>query len=453
MRWCGYIPFMLITFVLAACGVRSQGTSEQAPDIEATVAARVEATVQALLSATPVQEPGPVAAANPPTATPLPALTPGPAIAPTAIPIPAPTPLPAVRDVIATAKRAVVRIETEASQGSGVIIDPNGKILTANHLVKDIDRVDVFLTDGRVLLGLVKGRYLAGDIALVEVSAINLPFVPLGNSDESASGDTLIKLGYALGLGNEPTATTGIVSAARKNERLDVRYLQTDAALNPGDSGGPMLNSIGELIGISSSKLVGEGIDQVAYAVAINEVKDRLNVLSHGVTICPPIPNNFEGNTYVTQRFAFSILNPSGATWVWEFGQNEVTSVGSSGRATAVLVYPPLPREGYATLDAFLDKGILGDFLKDKRHYDSLEVQRVQPTCLPTIGDALEVDATLKFGSSEVRERWLLFFSGSAAYFMEGYSRTSQWAFNEPFIDRVLYSFRFCGTGSGAGNC
>ena len=138
--------------------------------------------------------------------------------------------------------------------GSGFIIDREGYILTNNHVIEGAERITVTLADGRTFRGEVVGADPAIDVALLEVpSAPDLPEAPLGNSDELRVGEWVCAIGNPLGYVH--SVTVGVVSfIGRKlfDPSLD-DYIQTDAAINFGNSGGPLINSRGEVIGINSA--------------------------------------------------------------------------------------------------------------------------------------------------------------------------------------------------------
>ncbi|MGB8510621.1 MAG: Do family serine endopeptidase [Pyrinomonadaceae bacterium] len=145
--------------------------------------------------------------------------------------------------------------------GSGFIIDPKGLILTNQHVVEGADRIKVRLQTGEELRGEVVGIDDETDLAVVRVkSARDLPFVKLGNSDDALVGDWVLAIGSPFGL--EQTVTAGIIST---KERLTPgassfqRFLQTDAAINRGNSGGPLVNMHGEVIGVNSQIATSTG--------------------------------------------------------------------------------------------------------------------------------------------------------------------------------------------------
>jgi serine protease Do len=156
--------------------------------------------------------------------------------------------------------------------GTGFIIDPSGLILTNDHVIEGADRIMVRLTDGRNLRAERVGSDADTDIALIKVdSARGLPFAPLGNSDALRVGEWVIAIGNPLAY--EHTVTVGVVSfIGRKlfDSSLD-RYIQTDAAINFGNSGGPLINSRGEVIGINAA--ISSRASNIGFAVPINQAR------------------------------------------------------------------------------------------------------------------------------------------------------------------------------------
>ncbi|HET6329759.1 MAG TPA: trypsin-like peptidase domain-containing protein [Holophagaceae bacterium] len=175
--------------------------------------------------------------------------------------------------------------EREISSGSGVVISPDGEILTNNHVIEgaqgsdDKPQIEVKLSDGRTFKGRILGRDKELDIALVKIDVDHLPFAKLGDSDKAKVGEWVVAIGNPLGL--EHTVTQGIISA--KGRRLDAglgAYLQTDAAINRGNSGGPLLSLRGEVLGINT--LIRADGQNIGFAVPISEVSRVLKYLRSG---------------------------------------------------------------------------------------------------------------------------------------------------------------------------
>lgn len=172
------------------------------------------------------------------------------------------------------ASPAVVSVSRAGGSGSGVLIRRDGVILTNAHVVGNVRRVVIGLADGRRLPGTVLGLDPTLDIAVVRIEITDAPVAPLGDSDRLEVGQRAIAIGNPLGL--DRTVTTGVVSAINRSPRgIAVGGLiQTDAAISPGNSGGPLLDSRGRVIGINTVILQGSGVSGLGFAVPINLARD-----------------------------------------------------------------------------------------------------------------------------------------------------------------------------------
>jgi len=173
--------------------------------------------------------------------------------------------------------------------GSGFIISPNGYILTNEHVVERAEEIVVTMTDGKHYQATRVGEDHENDIALLKIDVSDLPFIPLGDSDDVIIGEWAIALGNPFGLfdvNSKPTVTVGVISSVGMNfgggsaQRSYQNMIQTDAAINSGNSGGPLVNSEGKCIGInafiiSGSERQGTSIG-LGFAIPINRVKQLL---------------------------------------------------------------------------------------------------------------------------------------------------------------------------------
>jgi len=192
----------------------------------------------------------------------------------------------------------------QKASGSGVIISPDGYIVTNNHVVEKADKIEVTMNDKRVFQAKVIGTDPNTDLALIKISGANLPIVKLGNSDESRVGEWVLAVGNPFNLTS--TVTAGIISAKGRNigiigshsdeensnpfgrtrqqsnaPRLNKgieSFIQTDAAINPGNSGGALVNTKGELIGINAAIASQTGsYEGYGFAIPVNLAKKVLN--------------------------------------------------------------------------------------------------------------------------------------------------------------------------------
>jgi serine protease Do len=183
--------------------------------------------------------------------------------------------------------------QIEHGQGSGVIISPDGYIVTNNHVIDGAVDIRVTMTDRRILSAKLIGTDRLTDIAVLKVDATSLPSVPLGDSTKLHPGQTVLAFGNPLGF--RFTVTRGIISALNRpnpissDRRSPGRFIQTDAAINPGNSGGPLINAHGEVVGINTF-LVSEtgGFSGMGFAIPAQIVRPTVESLikygkvSHG---------------------------------------------------------------------------------------------------------------------------------------------------------------------------
>ena len=177
--------------------------------------------------------------------------------------------------------------QKQMGEGSGVIVDPKGYILTNYHVVAEADKITVRLFDGRELKGKIQGIDPKTDLAVVHVEVKDLPVATLGDSDKLQVGEWAIAIGSPFGL--EETVTVGVISAKGRTGLGTGTYedfIQTDASINPGNSGGPLVNIDGEVIGINAMIISpGQGI---GFAIPINLAKSIMaELIKTGKVIRP----------------------------------------------------------------------------------------------------------------------------------------------------------------------
>ena len=255
---------------------------------------------------------------------------------PTPTAVPPATPLPmTVSEVVSNVERAVVLVESSESLGTGFIIDAGGRLITNAHVVGRETKVLIQLHDETTYEADVLGIDEFADLAVVQMPPGRLLHpVPLGDSSLAKVGDEVIAMGYPLGL---KTVSTGIVSA--RIELGGVEHFQTDAATNPGNSGGPLLNSDGHVIGINVGKVEetasGRPVDNIGFAIAVNELKDRLSGLTAGQSVLdptpPPVPDPDDGwMRYKNGEYGYSIDVPPGWSFTTEFDDESYAHFMSS---------------------------------------------------------------------------------------------------------------------------
>ncbi|MCW8817259.1 MAG: trypsin-like peptidase domain-containing protein, partial [Ignavibacteriaceae bacterium] len=185
--------------------------------------------------------------------------------------------------------------------GSGYIISSDGYIVTNDHVAGNASKITITLTDGRSFDGKLVGTDQASDICLLKIDGNNLPYAKFGNSDDVIIGEWVIALGNPFGLfelNDKPTVTIGVISASGMNldainDRYYLNMIQTDASINGGNSGGPLVNGDGEVIGMNTLIFTAGGNTGsigLGFAIPINKVKRIVEELKENGSI----DRNFE---------------------------------------------------------------------------------------------------------------------------------------------------------------
>jgi serine protease Do len=180
--------------------------------------------------------------------------------------------------------------------GSGFIMDPEGYILTNQHVVDQADKITVTLPDGREFKAELKGQDARSDLAVIKINAKDLPVLKMGDSDSLRIGQWVVAIGNPFGFAlqnPEPTVTSGVISALHRGlgrtmgrEKNYNDLIQTDAAINPGNSGGPLVNLRGEVVGINVAIFSTSGGNQgIGFAIPVNSAKRVVSRLIQGKTI------------------------------------------------------------------------------------------------------------------------------------------------------------------------
>lgn len=275
--------------------------------------------------------------------------------------------------------------------GSGVIVTPDGYIITNNHVVEGADELKVALSDGRELVAEVIGTDPKTDIAVIKIAADRLPVVPLADSDKIRVGDVVFALGNPMGVGQ--TVTMGIVSAVGRNnlgllndDKNSVGYesfIQTDAAINMGNSGGALVDAKGRLIGINTAIISpSRGNIGIGFAIPVNLASSTMQ--------------NIIANDGVVQRGLFGV---AGADLDPELAETLGLPAGQKG----VIVQQLLPSDGPAAKAGIQREDVLVSLngkpinsITDLR----LQVAQLSPGTLTKVkllraGKTLELEVTL----------------------------------------------------------
>ena len=178
--------------------------------------------------------------------------------------------------------------ERQFSLGSGVVVSPEGYILTNNHVIETADEIEIALADGRKAVAKVVGTDPETDLAVVKINLQNLPAITLGHADQVRVGDVVLAIGNPFGVGQ--TVTMGIVSALGRNHlgiNTFENFIQTDAAINPGNSGGALIDVNGNLLGINTAIYSRSGGSLgIGFAIPVTTVKTVMeSIISTGQVV------------------------------------------------------------------------------------------------------------------------------------------------------------------------
>ncbi len=191
-----------------------------------------------------------------------------------------------IRMTVASSRRSSYGFSnSRVGEGSGIIISKDGYIMTNYHVVSSADPksgesgntvLEVFLPDGREAKATFKGGDEKTDLAVIKIELKNLPVADLGDSSELEVGELAVAIGNPLGMEFAGSVTVGVISALNRTVAMGDKtqnLIQTDAAINEGNSGGALLNSSGEVIGINSAKISASGVEGLGFAIPINDAR------------------------------------------------------------------------------------------------------------------------------------------------------------------------------------
>ena len=213
--------------------------------------------------------------------------------------------------------------------GSGFIINEEGYILTNYHVVKGAQEISVTLSNDVTTTAQIVNYDENQDVAMIKITDENVEIpatVELGDSDALQPGEEVIAIGTPLSTELSSTVTKGIISATSRSVAVEsgvtMNLIQTDAAINAGNSGGPLVNTKGEVVGINSSKISGEAVEGIGFSIPINDIKDKIESLSKPIlnlgisvrTIDEALSKqlNMEQGLYVVEVTEFSSAEKAG---------------------------------------------------------------------------------------------------------------------------------------------
>ena len=296
------------SLVLVALGLMG---CDAAPTTPPTVTAVPAPTSGPAPTLTPPPTPMPTPAPTPtptraPTLTPTPTPTPtaAPTSTPTASPTPTPTalptatPNPSIEQAVSGALRSVVRVSAPDTEGTGFVVETQGDtalVVTAYHLVDAAGKIEVEDSEGHWHDATLLGYHAYRDIAMLSVCCGSFEVLPLVDPLHTVNvGAEVLAIGYSLGIEGTPTVTRGIVSAVRRDEDMDAWLIQTDAPIQPGQSGGPLIDRSGKAVGLNAfvyeQAADGSRVEALGFAVSARTIARSLRWMSEGGRISLPTP-------------------------------------------------------------------------------------------------------------------------------------------------------------------
>ena len=181
-------------------------------------------------------------------------------------------------DMIKYANKSCVTVITDTGNGSGVVIRNDGLVLTAFHVVDNINRIEVQFSEGLTLEAELVSYDEVSDVALLDITGSGYQVLPLNPKADTPLGEDVVTIGTPADVSLGQSVAKGMISG--KREKDDIVVLQADIAVSPGNSGGPLLNNKGEVIGIVQSKIIGQGVEGIGFAIPIGYVMEALNISS-----------------------------------------------------------------------------------------------------------------------------------------------------------------------------
>jgi hypothetical protein len=331
-------------------------------------------------------------------------------------------------------------VATENGMGSGIIIDKSGYIVTNNHVIEGNSKISVILNNGKEYTASILAKDEITDLAVLRISAENLPVALMGDSDKLKLTEDVLAIGYPLDMEGSATISRGIVSALLSED--GVKYIQTDAAINPGTSGGALINLYGEVTGINvfGHKITGVApIEGINYALAINSAKASILKLMAGESILIP------RLTYTDNEFGYTIQYPK--TWTLSKYANGVWLFINPDSA-AVYIVPSAVAKG-DSLSLWVDNEI-SDLSRNSDVYEVLSRvtflwQGIYPTYQwEALYRKTADDPLVKFKRVSIINNSELVSNGYL-YDLIGTAYSSEYETYSLTIDSILSSFRILG--------
>ena len=332
-------------------------------------------------------------------------------------------------------------------------------VLTAYHVVQGADEITVEFPDGSKAPGVMLGRDLGRDLAIVSVERDGLRAVPFADADALSIGQTLIKLGYGAGQQGAPAVTQGIISALLEPTRTDPALVQTDSAVNPGDSGSPLITGGGRIAAIATAKLVAVQIEGVSFGTLMESGDALVHRMIEGETVCQPQPTltdeatdpewtyrNNDWGWFAQLPSGYNYYNVDGFAAFYRDGAYRYPLNVRSRWPVDVIVYNPWLKTSYANAEGLVD-AVLGYWASDDGlGYEIYRRGGVREVCRGS-EIAWEQDFTLvnprTVGGFTERNRFMVVDGGSLWYLLRVATWPDRFERYQEETDTILYTFRF----------
>ncbi len=359
--------------------------------------------------------------------------------------------------------QSVVRIEADEGQGSGVVVREDGMVLTAYHVVQGAAEITVEFSDGSKESAEVLGRDIGRDLAIVNIPRTGLAPVPFADPDSLQIGQTLVKLGYGVSLQGGVGVTRGIISAFLEPTRTDPALVQTDSAVNPGDSGAPLITEDGRIGAIATAKLVDVRVEGVSFGSLIEDGAVLMDRMIGREVVCQPQPTltaaatnpettyrNDDWGWFVQVPNRYEAIEHEGGTTFYRSGAGQWSLDVRSRWPSNVLVYNPFRKGAFASAEELIG-AVLTYWVSEEVGYEVGLQRGVREVCR---GSDLswEQDFTITSSSEDFteRSRFMVIDGGSVWHLLwvttwpEHRERYGQEYENwEKETDTILYTFRF----------
>lgn len=254
----------------------------------------------------------------------------------------------------------------EKGAGSGVIFDENGYIVTNYHVIKDNDQLIVTLPDGKQVQAKLVGVDERTDLAVIKVDVKNLKAAVFGDSEKVRVGELAVAIGNPLGEQFASTVTAGVISALNRNVDVDeqrFQLLQTDAAISPGNSGGALVNSKGEVIGINSVKIVDVDVEGLNFAIPSNIVKPIVSSIIKNGKVIRPWLGILGGDVTPQVAEQYGLSTKSGIL-VSDLPQDSPAAKAGMQRGDVIISFNGEKLKDFADLRNKIEKFKIGDKVK-----------------------------------------------------------------------------------------